>query len=394
MFGYRDCVGEPASGAEAGAEPAGGAEAAEMQIEGGGEAGGLAGAQSPQLAANLAGAHLEGACGEEAAGAEAQSPQLAANLAAALRPKMRVRMDLAYDGTFFRGWAAQPGLRTVQGELTEALSTILRVPVQLTVAGRTDAGVHASHQVVHFDVDTEAWQALAGRNGVDPAQALRRRTQALLKRAANPKTTSRPELGLVALGESAGNGADIVVGAVSQVGGDFDARFSALRRTYRYRVADGVARPDPRLRSSVLWTDQELDLEAMNRSLQPLLGEHEFLSYCKPRQGASTIRSLLAAAWSRPESGVDAGLAVFEVSADAFCHHMVRSLVGATLTVGQGRNSEEWPAVLLARRSRELAAPLAPAHGLTLEAITYPEPRRWAEQAQAARVLRTSAADD
>ena len=382
MFGYRDCVVEPASGAEAGAEPAGGAEAAEMQIEGGGEAGGLAGA------------HLEGACGEEAAGAEAQSPQLAANLAAALRPKMRVRMDLAYDGTFFRGWAAQPGLRTVQGELTEALSTILRVPVQLTVAGRTDAGVHASHQVVHFDVDTEAWQALAGRNGVDPAQALRRRTQALLKRAANPKTTSRPELGLVALGESAGNGADIVVGAVSQVGGDFDARFSALRRTYRYRVADGVARHDPRLRSSVLWTDQELDLEAMNRSLQPLLGEHEFLSYCKPRQGASTIRSLLAAAWSRPESGVDAGLAVFEVSADAFCHHMVRSLVGATLTVGQGRNSEEGPAELLARRSRELAAPLAPAHGLTLEAITYPEPRRWAEQAQAARVLRTSAADD
>ena len=382
MFGYRDCVVEPASGAEAGAEPAGGAEAAEMQIEGGGEAGGLAGA------------HLEGACGEEAAGAEAQSPQLAANLAAALRPKMRVRMDLAYDGTFFRGWAAQPGLRTVQGELTEALSTILRVPVQLTVAGRTDAGVHASHQVVHFDVDTEAWQALAGRNGVDPAQALRRRTQALLKRAANPKTTSRPELGLVALGESAGNGADIVVGAVSQVGGDFDARFSALRRTYRYRVADGVARHDPRLRSSVLWTDEELDLEAMNRSLQPLLGEHEFLSYCKPRQGASTIRSLLAAAWSRPESGVDAGLAVFEVSADAFCHHMVRSLVGATLTVGQGRNSEEWPAELLARRSRELAAPLAPAHGLTLEAITYPEPRRWAEQAQAARVLRTSAADD
>lgn len=347
MFGYRDCVVEPASGAEAGVEPA-----------------------------------------------EAQTPQLAANLAAALRPKVRVRMDLAYDGTFFRGWAAQPGLRTVQGELTEALSTILRVPVQLTVAGRTDAGVHASHQVVHFDVDTEAWQALAGRNGVDPAQALRRRTQALLKRAANPKTTSRPELGLVALGESAGNGADIVVGAVSQVGGDFDARFSALRRTYRYRVADGVARHDPRLRSSVLWTDQELDLEAMNRSLQPLLGEHEFLSYCKPRQGASTIRSLLAAAWSRPESGVDAGLAVFEVSADAFCHHMVRSLVGATLTVGQGRNSEEWPAELLARRSRELAAPLAPAHGLTLEAITYPEPRRWAEQAQAARVLRTSAADD
>ena len=386
MFGYRDCVVEPASGAEAGVEPASGAEAgaesAEMQIEGGSEAGGLAGA------------HLEGACTEEAAGAGAQSPQLAANLAAALRPKVRVRMDLAYDGTFFRGWAAQPGLRTVQGELTEALSTILRVPVQLTVAGRTDAGVHASHQVVHFDVDTEAWQALSGRNGVDPAQALRRRTQALLKRAANPKTTSRPEPGLVALGESAGNGADIVVGAVSQVGGDFDARFSALRRTYRYRVADGVARHDPRLRSSVLWTDQELDLEAMNRSLQPLLGEHEFLSYCKPRQGASTIRSLLAAAWSRPESGVDAGLAVFEVSADAFCHHMVRSLVGATLTVGQGRNSEEWPAALLARRSRELAAPLAPAHGLTLEAITYPEPRRWAEQAQAARVLRTSAADD
>ena len=389
MFGYRDCVGEPASGAEAGAGPAegvggpaGGAEPAEMQIEDGGEAG------------RLAGAHLEGACAEEVAGAGAQTPQLAANLAAALRPKVRVRMDLAYDGTFFRGWAAQPGLRTVQGELTEALSTILRVPVQLTVAGRTDAGVHASHQVVHFDVDTEAWQALSGRNGLDPAQVLRRRTQALLKRAANPKTTAHPQPGLVALGASAGNGADIVVGAVSQVGGDFDARFSALRRTYRYRVADGVARHDPRLRSSVLWTDEELDLEAMNRSLQPLLGEHEFLSYCKPRQGASTIRSLLAAAWSRPESGVDAGLAVFEVSADAFCHHMVRSLVGATLTVGQGRNSEEWPAALLARRSRELAAPLAPAHGLTLEAITYPEPRRWAEQAQAARVLRTSAADD
>ena len=238
MFGYRDCVGEPASGAEAGAGPAEGVGGpAEMQIEGSGEAG------------RLAGAHLEGACAEEVAGAGAQTPQLAANLAAALRPKVRVRMDLAYDGTFFRGWAAQPGLRTVQGELTEALSTILRVPVQLTVAGRTDAGVHASHQVVHFDVDTEAWQALSGRNGLDPAQALRRRTQALLKRAANPKTTSRPEPGLVALGASAGNGADIVVGAVSQVGGDFDARFSALRRTYRYRVADGVARHDPRQRA-------------------------------------------------------------------------------------------------------------------------------------------------
>ena len=205
MFGYRDCVVEPAGGAAAGAESA-----------------------------------------------EMHTPQLAANLAAALRPKVRVRMDLAYDGTFFRGWAAQPGLRTVQGELTEALSTILRVPVQLTVAGRTDAGVHASHQVVHFDVDTEAWQALAGRNGVDPAQALRRRTQALLKRAANPKTTSRPEPGLVALGESAGNGADIVVGAVSQVGGDFDARFSALRRTYRYRVGRrGAARPPPALQRAV-----------------------------------------------------------------------------------------------------------------------------------------------
>ena len=370
MFGYRDCVGEPASGAEVGAE--------------------VSGAFAEGVCAEVSGALAEWARAENGA----QTPQLAANLAAALRPKVRVRMDLAYDGTFFRGWAAQPGLRTVQGELTEALSTILRVPVQLTVAGRTDAGVHASHQVVHFDVDTEAWQALAGRNGVDPAQALRRRTQALLKRAANPKVTARPQPGMVALGESAGNGADIVVGAVSQVGGDFDARFSALRRTYRYRVADGVARHDPRLRSSVLWTDEELDLEAMNRSLQPLLGEHEFLSYCKPREGASTIRSLLSAAWSRPESGVDAGLAVFEVSADAFCHHMVRSLVGATLTVGQGRNSEEWPAALLARRSRELAAPLAPAHGLTLEAITYPEPRRWAEQAQAARVLRTSAADD
>ena len=186
MFGYRDCAGEPASGAEARVEASGAlAEGACAEVSGVRAEGGCA---------EVSGALAEGARAEvsgvrpEATRAEngAQTPQLAANLAAALRPKVRVRMDLAYDGTFFRGWAAQPGLRTVQGELTEALSTILRVPVQLTVAGRTDAGVHASHQVVHFDVDTEAWQALAGRNGSDPAQALRRRTQALLKRAANP----------------------------------------------------------------------------------------------------------------------------------------------------------------------------------------------------------------
>lgn len=288
-----------------------------------------------------------------------------------------MRLDLAYDGAGFSGWAAQPGLRTVEGELAAALETVLRAPVRLTVAGRTDAGVHAGAQVAHLDVPTAAWQALPGRSERLPEQALLTRLAGVLARAAQ-----------LAGGATPRGAADVVVRAAQVVSPDFDARFSALERRYVYRVCDRTELRDPCQRGRVLWLGQALDVEAMGLSAQGLLGEHDFLSYCKPREGASTVRTLRVLDWQRVEDGCEAGLVTLTVVADAFCHSMVRSLVGAGLQVGLGRQDPGWPARLLAARTRQGAAPLAPAHGLTLEAVRYPPPERLGEQARRARVHR------
>jgi len=296
---------------------------------------------------------------------------------------VRVRLDLAYDGTGFHGWAAQPGLRTVEGVLTDALATVLRAPVRLTVAGRTDAGVHASGQVAHLDVPVAAWRALPGRSTRTPEQALLDRLGGVLAREAQGGPAPAPR-----------GAGDLVVHGVRAVPAAFDARFSALTRRYRYRIADGGpagAPRDPARRGQVLWVNERLDVDAMQTSAHPLLGEHDFLSYCRPREGATTIRTLKEFSWRRVPAdapGPDGGLVTLTVVADAFCHSMVRSLVGAALEVGTGRRDVDWPARLLAARSRGRAAPVAPAHGLTLEAVTYPADAELAAQAERARTLR------
>ncbi|MDO4900022.1 tRNA pseudouridine(38-40) synthase TruA [Actinomyces sp.] len=296
---------------------------------------------------------------------------------------VRVRLDLAYDGTGFHGWAAQPGLRTVEGVLTGALSAVLRTPVRLTVAGRTDAGVHASGQVAHLDVPAVAWRALPGRSTRPPEQALLDRLAGVLAREAQGGVVPAPR-----------SAADLVVHGARLVPAAFDARFSALTRRYRYRIADGGptgAPRDPARRWQVLWLREPLDVDAMQAAARPLLGEHDFLSYCRPRAGATTIRTLKELNWQRVDAaapGPDGGLVVLTVVADAFCHSMVRSLVGAALDVGTGRRDVDWPARLLAARSRRRAAPVAPAHGLTLQEVTYPDDGELAAQAERARILR------
>lgn len=318
---------------------------------------------------------------------------------------VRVRLDLAYDGTAFRGWAAQPGLRTVEGELTAAISTVVRTPVVLTVAGRTDAGVHARHQVAHVDVATDAWQVLGasrGHQGRAVEELLVARLNGLLARGASLSGT----------GGQRGS-SDVVVARARVVTTDFDARFSALGRHYCYRISDSLASRDPMRRRDVWWLDRgPLDVAAMGASASALLGGHDFLSYCKPREGATTIRTLRELAVRRVDwagGASDAGRQACDgsgdagtgdagreacggrgplevaVSADAFCHSMVRSLVGALVEVGLGRRAVDWPAQLLQTPSRQAAAPLAPACGLTLEGVDYPSQGEWAARARLAR---------
>ena len=197
---------------------------------------------------------------------------------------MRLRIDLAYDGTDFRGWATQPGLRTVQGELQSALATILRVEsVAVVCAGRTDAGVHARGQVVHLDVDGAARPRAAGT----PAQ----RAPA----------------------------ADVRVRRAAVAPEGFDARFSALRRRYAYRIADTAAALDPLTRDQVLAWPRPLDLDAMNAASALLVGRHDFASFCRQREGATTIRTLEQLSWARDEAGLWSAPSSPTPSATAWC---------------------------------------------------------------------------
>lgn len=264
---------------------------------------------------------------------------------------LRLRLDLAYDGSAFHGWARQPSLRTVQGELERALDTILRVEgTALTVAGRTDTGVHARGQVTHLDVDAASLAA---------AGDLRRRLNGVLD-------------------------ADVRVHRVAEAPTGFDARFSAVWRRYSYRIADLPEAVDPLTRSHVLAHPRPLDVDAMNAAAVLLLGEHDFASFCKRREGATTIRTLLDLAWVRREDVLEA-----TVRADAFCHNMVRSLVGCMVAVGEGRREPAWAAAVLAAQERDSAVTVVPPHGLTLEEVGYPADEDLAAQAAASRVVRT-----
>jgi tRNA pseudouridine38-40 synthase len=257
-------------------------------------------------------------------------------------------LDIAYDGTDFSGWASQPGLRTVQGVLTDALARILRVPVALTVAGRTDAGVHATGQVAHADLPST----------VDAAEVSRR-----LARLLPP---------------------DVRVTDVRTVPPEFDARFSALRRHYVYRVGDQPWGVHPLRRFDTLAWPRRLDESAMNAAAEGLLGEHDFAAFCRRREGASTVRCLERLHWRRDRDEVLAA----DVAADAFCHNMVRSLVGALLAVGEGRRPVGWPAALLAAAQRSSEVTVAPAYGLTLVGVDYPPDDRLAERAALTRAVR------
>ncbi|MFC0707114.1 tRNA pseudouridine(38-40) synthase TruA [Cellulomonas uda] len=282
---------------------------------------------------------------------------------------VRLRLDLAYDGSDFAGWARQPALRTVQGTLEDGLATILRtgprgVPApRLVVAGRTDAGVHARGQVAHVDVDDEALAAAQGRSERDPLDAVVTRLAGVLP-------------------------PDLVVHRVTLGPPGFDARFSALRRRYSYRVCDDAAARDPLTRSHVLWHARALDVAAMHEAAAALVGLHDFAAYCKPRPDATTIRTLERFEWTRPTEGADAGLVVATVQADAFCHSMVRSLVGASLAVGEGRRAVSWPGEVLAARRRDAAAHVVAAHGLTLEAVEYPADEELEARAEQTRARR------
>jgi tRNA pseudouridine38-40 synthase len=281
----------------------------------------------------------------------------------------RFRLDIAYQGTDFNGWGRQPDFRTVQGELEAALATIFRragEPPLLTVAGRTDAGVHARGQVAHVDLAAEQVAVLRKPHGKRPPleaqDALARRVNGVL-----------------------GPMSDVVVVRASEAPSGFDARFSALWRRYEYRVADRLALRDPLQRHRTAWVSADLEARAMDVAAHGLLGLHDFASYCKAREGATTIRTLLDFSWRRDDDDVLVG----EVVADAFCHSMVRALVGACVEVGEGSLTPGDLVELRDARVRTSAFRVMPARGLTLMEVGYPDDAELALRAEQTRGMRT-----
>ncbi len=264
-----------------------------------------------------------------------------------------MRLDVAYDGTDFSGWAPQPGRRTVAGVLAGELVRVLGPVEGLTVAGRTDAGVHATGQVCHVDVAASAWAA---------------RGLTLVTRLA----------GLLP--------PDVRVRRAVEVPGTFDARFGALSRRYEYRVTDAPWGAEPLVARYTLAWHRRLDLPSLCAASVGLVGEHDFAAYCKRKEHGTTIRAVSRLDWRREPDGV----LVATVEADAFCQAMVRSLVGALLAVGEGRRPVSWPAGLLARAERASEVVVAPPHGLTLVAVAYPEdPAGYAARAELTRNRRS-----
>ncbi|HEX6689342.1 MAG TPA: tRNA pseudouridine(38-40) synthase TruA [Solirubrobacterales bacterium] len=240
-----------------------------------------------------------------------------------------VRLDIEYDGASFRGWAAQPGLRTVQGELEAALATVLREPVQLTVAGRTDAGVHALGQVASFVTDAEVGEDLARRlNGVGPD--------------------------------------DIAVTGAAAVEDGFDARGDARSRSYRYRLLTRSA-PSPFEQGRALWWPHRIDLEALQACATALPGTHDFTAFTPTQTDHVRFdRDIHQASWDR-----QGDILSFRITADAFMRNMVRILVGTMLEVTSGRRTLASFTKLLEGAPRSAAGDTAPPHGLYLESVSY-----------------------
>ena len=270
---------------------------------------------------------------------------------------IRWRLDISYDGANFSGWAAQAGRRTVQGELEVWLARILRLAEhpRLVCAGRTDAGVHARGQVAHVDLDAATLD--------EGATALTRRLNGVL-------------------------GGDCVVRRISIAPPGFEARFGAIWRRYVYRISDAGVPPDPLYRYQIAQLPVEVDLARFNEAAAGLLGLKDFGAFCRGREGASTIRTLLELSGRRVASGPMAGVIECTVRADAFCHSMVRSLVGALVAVATGRRDHEWLAEVMERGVRDSTILVMPAHGLTLEEVGYPADHELAARAREARAVR------
>ena len=251
---------------------------------------------------------------------------------------LRFRIDFSYDGTNFAGWAKQPDQRTVQGTLTQILSGLTRNPIELVVAGRTDAGVHATGQVAHFDLPDrdkygKEWQC----------EEIKYRLNRMISE-------------------------DIRINQVSNAPNFFHARFSALSRTYIYKIVDGNRIIQPIQRLDVAPWYRELDVERMNDASSKLLGEHDFAAFCKSGGVGTTIRRLDKFTWRRDENQI----LIAEVRADAFCYSMVRNLVGAAACVGEGRFDPDWMTEVLANKARVSESLVFPARGLTLVNVEYP----------------------
>ena len=279
---------------------------------------------------------------------------------------MRLRIDLGYDGQAFSGWAKQPNRPSVQDSLEATLAKVLpleRDQVNTVVAGRTDAGVHAVGQVCHVDLPADVG------DGLEDGDARRRLTKRL--RGALGKDTQ------------------VWIHDVSLAPEGFDARFSPVARRYEYRIADREALHDPRLAGHTVWRDESLDMASMNALGQALLGLHDFAAFCRAREGATTIRELQEFSWLRDDQGVLIG----RVVADAFCHSMVRSLVGSAVAVGAGQLSIDEVLRLRQEGIRTSAWKTMPAHGLTLMEIYYPNPEHLAQRAEQTRAQRQLPAD-
>ena len=259
----------------------------------------------------------------------------------------RLRIDIAYDGTNFSGWATQPGMRTMQDMVEEAVSRIARYDVDSVVAGRTDAGVHATGQVIHVDIpDVPFADGLSYKD-------LRYKLNRIMDE-------------------------DIRITEISDAPAGFHARFSALRRKYTYKILDENQVITPSQRFDVAPWYRHLDHAVMNEASAHLLGTHDFAAFCKFKPGGTTVRSLEKYEWTRSEDG----LLVADVVADAFCYSMVRNLVGAIVCVADGRKPVEWISELLANKERVSDSLVFPARGLTLYQVDYPSDDQLLERAK------------
>ena len=259
----------------------------------------------------------------------------------------RLRIDIAYDGTAFFGWAAQPDRRTIQDLVEEAIARISRGDVESVVAGRTDAGVHATGQVIHVDLPDAVFAD--GLTYID----LRYKLNRILDE-------------------------DVRIMEISDAPEGFHARFSALRRIYTYKILDNNEVIPPLSRYDVAPWYRPLDAELMNKASQLVLGHHDFAAFCKFKEGGTTIRTLEKYQWHRDETG----LLVAEVVADAFCYSMVRNLVGAVVCVADGRKDPSWMAELLANKERVSDSLVFPARGLSLTRVEYPTNDQLIERAK------------